>query len=258
MDDKEMQAAQGCAGGCSKFLLGYAIILLIVVVFSLFDKLSCNDSVSNVTPDISENHTTPTIPKIDTLTQKQIDEQLKLIKEEITDIPLKTQVIKYFSIDANTEKDQLKNLLYNVCLNAKNKIGFKYHEHPTLIYLYAYKNRKQFSESKMNWIGYLEWKSGGIEHIEIRDSVTNTNPFGNTSDIDIEKKKEIFALEGKWYKLAVDQAMEKYPNDLKKQIEHQDKLENSFKKQIEKKYRLKKGEFDAIIFEGGQKRWSWE
>jgi hypothetical protein len=110
----------------------------------------------------------------------------------------------------------------------------------------------------MNWFGSLEWKPGETEQIEIKDSISNVNPFGNASGIDVEKKKEIFALEGKWYQLAVDQAMEKYPNDLKKQIAFQDKLENTFKKQIEKKYGLKRGELDAIIFEGGQTGWSWK
>ncbi|MFA7418896.1 MAG: hypothetical protein WCZ90_04345 [Melioribacteraceae bacterium] len=77
--------------------------------------------------------------------------------------------------------------------------------------------------------------------------------------IEVEnRRKEIFRVDGQWYKLSVDQSMKKYPDDLDRQTAYQEKLEKSFRKQVEKKYHLKKGELDSIILEGGQKRWSWE
>ena len=72
-----------------------------------------------------------------------------------------------------------------------------------------------------------------------------------------QRRKEIFAVDGQWYKLAVEKAMDKYPYDLKKQMAYQEKLEKSFRKQLEKKYSLKKSELDSIILEGGEKRWTW-
>jgi hypothetical protein len=43
----------------------------------------------------------------------------------------------------------------------------------------------------------------------------------------------------------------------REQLAYQERIEKILRKRLEKKYGLKKGELDAIILEGGEKRWTW-
>ena len=73
-----------------------------------------------------------------------------------------------------------------------------------------------------------------------------------------QRRKEIFAVEGKSYKRVVEIVMEKYPYDLKKQSICEEQLVKQYQKKIMKHYGITKKELDAIILEGGEKRWEWE
>jgi len=83
--------------------------------------------------------------------------------------------------------------------------------------------------------------------IESSQSLTKTDSVALKENVEEQRRKEIFVEDGRLYKVAVEKAMEKYPNDLKKQTAYQEKIEKIFRKRLEINYGLKKGELDAII-----------
>jgi len=75
MDDKEIKAKQGCLKGFSIVFIGLIIIMLFFVIADYLNKCSDKKSVFRFETNTPDNVNNTLVPKIDKMTQKQIDEE---------------------------------------------------------------------------------------------------------------------------------------------------------------------------------------
>ena len=103
------------------------------------------------------------------------------------------------------------------------------------------KNDYYISDSSQNQSAEIEIDSAFVKNYE-----------------DEKRRKEIFAVDARAYYEVVQIVMEKYPNNIKKQTELEDKMVEQYQKKIMKKYGITKSELEFIILEGNEKRWKWK
>ncbi|GAF81256.1 unnamed protein product, partial [marine sediment metagenome] len=79
-----------------------------------------------------------------------------VLNEEVYDIPLKTQVVLNILVSGEISESGLRNLLQKLYSSTKARSGFKYHNSPTNIYIYAFTSKERFESGTGQWIAVLQ------------------------------------------------------------------------------------------------------
>lgn len=190
-----------------------------------------------------------------------------IIDEEIVDDSLKTQILFKIVIE---EKDidsmKMKELLTSLYGKTISRTGFKYHDNPTNVFIYAYNSKHTARNSMGQWIGMIS------------KSFYDTEPTINISKVQIKALSEV--KETKWglsyetrkqiwlkslyvEKRAGMEADEKYPldksivteKDMRNNSKLNEQLLNRYEKEIVNEYKLKKDILDSITIEGIDNGW---
>ncbi len=181
-----------------------------------------------------------------------------VLNEEVHDVPIKTQVQLDILLSGEITEKALRALLKNLYSSIKTRKGFKYHEHPTNIYIYAYTSRAQQQSSMGLWAGMLALSYGDkTPTIKIDKEYLTTIKAGPEKKFGLSEtqRMQIFREIVKAEDDAMNAAINKYPNDGMKQIDYERQQAKANKENLRKKYRLSKEELDKIGFEGVMKKW---
>ena len=102
-----------------------------------------------------------------TKTQTQIP-KYKVLERDVNDTPIKTQIEFRLLVSGKLSKEGLKILLENLYSETRNKKGFKFHDHPTSIAIWAYTNKKDTM-----YVASLLWmeNTGAIPEIDIQENI---------------------------------------------------------------------------------------
>ncbi len=213
----------------------YKIIFMISIFTSL--QLSCN----------SHEKAPVSIPEIE------------IVKEDIYDAPIKSQITQYILIKSNISKDGLEILLHNQFEMLMKRSGFKYRKNPTNIYIFVYNDKEKAIVEQGLWLAMLEFIKNYNDKpvISIREeqiALLRKKPeekFGLTE----AQRKEIFKEIIKTERRSIKEAEKLYPSNLKKQVVKADELNEKFQNMLAKKYNLSSEHLDSIGMEGIKNLW---
>ena len=191
-----------------------------------------------------------------------------ILKNEVYDAPVKTQVtINLLITDTVITEQKVRELLTSLYDKTKERTGFKYHTHPTNIFIYAYVTKEKAISGQGQWIGMIsksfDDKQPKIDISEIQFQSLILKPvekFGLSMKLRLEIWNKIFKIEDN----AQKQADIKYPldkaditmEDIKKNGVLGDKLIGKYKKELCLEYAIDIKIVDSIGVEGIIKGWS--
>lgn len=87
--------------------------------------------------------------------QKNETIEYTIIKEELYDVPIKTQITLNLLVPNDITESNLRLLLESLYIDYKNKKGFKYHDSLTNFYVYAYTTMEKYEAGWGEWIAML-------------------------------------------------------------------------------------------------------
>lgn len=190
--------------------------------------------------------------------KKPATPEYTILNEDIYDAPIKTQVELNILVSGEISEASLKTLLDQLYSSTRARKGFKYHDSPTSIYVYAYTSKERAESGMGQWIAMLQ-----KAHAETKPTI-NINErqlaqFGAEPEerfgLSEEKRKEI------WKELiliedrAMEEAEKRYPEQWEKEIEMQRRLIDENENKLAEKYELTPEQLEEISSEGLEKDW---
>lgn len=192
-----------------------------------------------------------------------------ILSEDVYDIPLKTQVELNILVSGEISENGLKALLNKLYSSTKAKKGFKYHNSPTNIYIYAFTSKERAESGMGQWIAMLQESPSDLgprisisKHQIAQLGAKPEERFGLSETNQIEIWKEYVLAEDR----AWEKAEERYPfntelsqSQFQKQAEKlalfRQQLEKQYKGELAKKYGLTLEQLKEIADEGVTKDW---
>lgn len=181
-----------------------------------------------------------------------------ILKEDVVDSPIKTQVTLEALVTGEISAPGLKILLDQLYSSTKAKKGFKYHDSPTSIYIYAYTSKERAESGMGQWIAMLQKAdaetSPTISINERQIAQLGAEPeerFGLSEEKRKEIWKELILIEDR----AMEEALKRYPKELEKQIEMERRLIDEHKNRLAEENGLTQEEIKRISIEGLEKDW---
>ena len=195
----------------------------------------------------------PIVKQENTTTPKYV-----ILDEDVYDAPIKTQVTLSVLVSGEISEAGLKNLLNQLYSSTKARKGFKYHDSPTSIFIYAYTSKERAESRGRMWIAMLH-----KAHAETKATI-NINErqlaqlgaepeerFGLSEEKRKEIWKELILIEDR----AMKEAEKQYPKQWEKEIEMQGRLIDENKNKLAEKYELAPEQLEKISTEGLEKDW---
>lgn len=242
--------------------LGFALLLVLTITSCGQEKATKSEKkVESSTPAVQQ-------PKV-------VLPTYIVLEEDVYDAPIKTQVTLNVLVSGEISDSGLRALLNQLYSSTKARRGFKNHNSPTNIYIYAFTTKERYESGMGLWIAMLQKSYDDVKPtISIKESqITQLGAkpeekFGLSE----AKRKQI------WYEIVkaedrtTTEAEQKYPlsdplkpgysqsiarKQLEKQAELQDILNEKYENELAKKYGLTRKQLDEIAVEGLIKDWSF-
>ena len=183
-----------------------------------------------------------------------------VVKEEVYDAPIKTQIEQHIVVSGVPTKAELGAEILKRYRSAKARRGFRYHSQATNIYLYVYGTKEQARAQGIRWIGMLAM--GPLDKVEPRAVIDegrlaalSQNPedrFGLSE----QKRKRVFREMGADDRRAMRKARARF-SDLQflKQFDLSSKLEEKYRVELAQKHSLTRDQLREIMVEGVTMGW---
>jgi len=154
---------------------------------------------------------TPTVEQ-----EKIVMPKYSILDEELYDVPIKTQVTLNVLVSGEISDRSLRALLNQLYSSTKARRGFKYHDSPTNIYIYAFTSKERAESGMGQWIAMLQKSYDDVKPtISINErqiaqlSAKPEELFGLPEEKRKEIWKELVLVEDR----ARKEAEERYPLD---------------------------------------------
>ena len=148
--------------------------------------------------------------------EKLIMPKYSVLDEDIYDAPIKTQVELNILVSGEISEIGLKVLLNKLYSLTKAKKGFKYHNSPTNIYIYAFTSKERAESGMGQWIAMLQ-KSYGDVSPKISVNERQIAQLGAEPEekfgLSEATRKQIWSEIVKAEDRATKEAEERYPTD---------------------------------------------
>lgn len=185
--------------------------------------------------------------------EKVVMPKYSVLDEDVYDAPIKAQVELNILVSGEISESGLRALLNELYTSTKAKKGFKYHGSPTNIYIYAFTSKERFESGMGQWIAMLQQSPGDAKpRIDIKKRQIDQlgakpeTKFGLSE----AKRKQIFYELVKAGDDATKLAIQKYPNDIMKQIDYENKTWEANEEKVRRKYKITEQQIDKIKVEG--------
>jgi hypothetical protein len=234
----------------TKYILKTLTLILTTTILSLF-SINCQGN-------ISDKSNTPN----DLL-------KYSIIKEDIYEIPLKTQVtLNVLISDKEIDKQKIKDLLNHLYKKTSTRTGFKHHKHPTNIYIYAFTSKDKANSGMGQWVGMIS-KSGFDASPTIDISERQLESLKDVAEdrwgLPFNRRQEIWGKMVLSEDKAQKEADKKYPLDqanitednMRKNVELRDELEIKYKTEIASEYGVDIAIIDSVTIEGLMNGWAF-
>ena len=201
--------------------------------------------------------------------------EYSILSEEVYDAPVKTQIVLNLLVSGEISEQGLITLLNQHYSSLSTRTGFKYHDYPTNIYIYAYTSEERAESGMGLWIAML------LKDYDDVEPTINVNEQ-QIAQLDAQPEDKFGLSEPErqqiWYEIieaerrASQEAQQEFPDldpldpdysesafmeQLNKQIELQRILDERYKNELAEKYGLTLEQLDEIAVEGLTKYWPW-
>lgn len=195
-----------------------------------------------------------------------------VMNEDVYDAPVKTQVTSNVLVSGQVSRSALETLLRTLYSSTRKRRGFKFHESPTHIFIYAYTSREHAESGMGQWIAMLS-RIGENAEAEIAMNDRQLSQVGAAAEerfgLSEAKRKQIFSEIVKAEDRADREGEAKYPlSDLSrpgdsesflKQVERynvlKEKLREKYYDELAAQYGLTRQQLDEVRMEGMTKGW---
>jgi hypothetical protein len=179
-----------------------------------------------------------------------------ILKDDVSETPGKAQVTENLLVHPDITEVDLRTLLERRYELASQRSGFRYHEHPTVVAIYAYPSREHAGSGMGQWVGMLlQTSSDSVPMIAIHPSVgkpsTKEERFGLTEVQRRDVYKRIVEAEDRGQ---VDAEL-KHPTDYVRQARLASELSEANKDALAKELKLTSNQLSEIVEEGLAKNW---
>lgn len=244
------------------------LISTLILLASVFVFINCS---SDSTEGIETTEVIETTEKDEKIVETGTSKNLlkhSVLNEEVDDNIAKTQVaVDILLQDKIISEEGIRNLLNELYDQIKNRTGFRYHDHPTAIYIYAYSSREKADSGMGQWVGMLS-KNHDDTKPQIRISETQLRAVNIIAEEKFEFKEE--ERQKIWKKIAKIElkaqggADHKYPinhpdateEDMEKNAQLNYKLQEKYQKELAKEYKTTVAILDSISNEAIEKGWA--
>lgn len=249
------------------WLLSLIAFLILIFIGAGISPTTEEKNESEEPPQIAETEkeeSTTTAPTKESVqkpivTEKEVAAiEYVILKEDVVDSPAKTQVALEALVSGEISEPSLRTLLDQLYSSASAKKGFKYHKSPTNIYIYLYTSEERAESGMGQWIAMLQKAPSATDPtISINErqiAQIGAEPeerFGLSEEERKEIWKELVLIEDR----AMEEAIERYPQDLEKQIEMERRLIDEGKNRLAEENGLTQEEIKEISAEGHEKDW---
>ena len=262
---KKVKKGKGC-------LIGLGLVFLLLIVIGIIASISEDEKKptkveTRIQKETKEIKTEAEKPSLIAKTEEEkpivLEKEVTIpkhiiLKEDVVDSPAKTQVTLEALVSGEISTPGLRILLDQLYSSTKAKKGFKYHDSPTSIYIYAYTSKERAESGMGQWIAMLQKAhaetSPTININERQISQLGVEPeerFGLSEEKRKEIWKELILIEDR----AMEEALERYPQELEKQIEMERRLIDENENKLAEKYELTPDQLGKISTEGLEKDW---
>ena len=179
-----------------------------------------------------------------------------VLSDDVTEGPGKTQVIQNLLVKPDITERDLRHLLIGRYEEASKRTGFRFHDHPTVVGVYAYPSREHAESGMGQWLGMLiKSPNEAAPRITVHDSVGTPSVeelrFGLSEGQRRDVFKQIVLAEDRGQK----EAERKHPTDVIKQASVVSELSKANKEALAKELKLTREQLQEISTEGLMKNW---
>ena len=187
------------------------------------------------------------------------DEQGKgytLLDETLDESPGKTQVSLNILVPESSTDQELTLLLGQLLQDTSRRTGFRYHEHPTVIGIWAYASREHAESGMGQWEAMVA-KTPLDPEPSVRIRLGRGMPeqpenrFGLTRAERAAAYRRIVSAEDR----GQAKAESEFPTDLSRQFERSDQLGEQYKQDLASELGITRDQLDEIAVEGLQQNW---
>jgi len=191
-----------------------------------------------------------------------------ILKDEVYDVPIKTQVqLDVLIEDTGISEKKIQDLLNHLFIKTIKRTGFKYHNNPTNVYIYAYTTKEKAESQTGQWVGMISKNyddkkpQTNVSKIQLNSlSLKPIKKFGLSESTRKEIWNKIILIDDRVEK----ESNAKYPldgyditmDDMKNNAALYVKLKKKYKKELASEYGIGAETIDSILSEGLSKGWA--
>lgn len=179
-----------------------------------------------------------------------------LLDETLDESPGKTQVSMNILVSESATDQELTSLLGQLLQDTSRRTDFRYHEHPTVIGIWAYASREHAESGMGQWEAMVAKTPLDPEpSVQIRlgrgTPEEPENRFGLTRVERAAAYRRIVSVEDR----GQAEAESEFPTDLSRQFERSDQLGEQYKQDLASELGITRDQLDEIAVEGLQQNW---
>ena len=182
----------------------------------------------------------------------------RIVDEDVYDAPVKTQVVQHIVVSGKITEENLRALLVQQHHSISRRTGFKYHDSPTNIYIYVYETDKKAEAGQGLWLAMSQMSYGDAEpqiNVRTEQIARIGQELPKKFGLREEQRREVFREIARLEKKATDEAIQRFPSDINKQIDLETKLDEKYKDELAAKYQLTRDQLQSIMVEGVKNLW---
>lgn len=185
-----------------------------------------------------------------------------VLSDEVSDTPGSTQVTQNLLVAPDIAEADLRTLLTSRYALASQRTGFQYHDHPTLVAIYAYPSREHAEAGMGQWSGMI-LKNDAIDaepRVSIGRAVGRLPAAAERFGLSVAQRQDVFRQLVLSQDRAMAEAEKQYPisptgENVMKQIELESQLTNTYREALLKESGLTDDELSEIQAEAFQQNW---
>lgn len=179
-----------------------------------------------------------------------------LLDESLDESPGKTQVTMNIVVSEAATDRELTALLNQLLHGASQRTGFRYHEHPTVVGIYAYASRQHAKSGRGQWEAMVAKTpldpEPSVRFRPGRGTVEEpANRFGLNRQERMVAYGQLVGAEDR----GNAEAQREFPTDFRRQLERADQLGEQYKQDLAAELGITRDQLDEIGVEGLQQNW---
>lgn len=266
--------------GCALVMLGVPLIYFVLTRPSIGEYLDFVDSAGAQAKELRRNARKSAeeakkkinstvlkgVPAKRNETSSSGGQSWEVIRDEISDTPGKTQIIRHVVVSLPIQERALRRVLRQNYSALIRRTGFKYRNAPNSIYVYAYESKAHYKSGSGQWIGMLaKPPAKSTPQLTIRsEALQPVKSKKSSTGLSLSQRKAIFVQIVKNEDIATRRAESRYPLDgsipitrtlMANNSEYEQSVLRELNSRLARENGLTRNQLDEIASEGQMSNW---